>query len=141
VIDVAAKAVVISPPRLWRDADGNVLYDCGEGVHRIDVKAGKAEVYEWHQLGHGFEVAVVADTPDGHTFRHEGKEIGVGVGDVTGAAVAPGVLAYIGWPPRNPKEGRGRRMEDEETRVWTAAGKKWLTPKVSTDTLVGWVRA
>lgn len=137
-IEAPAKREVMSAPRLWRDAEGNVLYECGEGIHRIDVKAGKAVAYEWHQLGHEFDVSVAHDGTDGHTFRHDGKEIGKGFGDVEAAVAAPDRLAYIGWPPKDPTKFRQRSLEDEETRVWSAG--KWLTPPMKTDTLIGWVR-
>ena len=140
VIDAAAKKEVISLPRLWRDAEGNILYDCDAGVSRIDLKAGKAKEYDWHQLGHGFEASVAADPTDGHTFRHNGKEIGKGFGDVLGAAAAPGLLAYVGWPQRDSKKAHVRSLDDDETRVWCASAGKWLTPPLKAESLVGWVK-
>lgn len=126
------------PPRLERDAVGNILYDAGEGIHVIDVKAGTAEPYEWRQLGHEFEVSVQEDEKEGVTFRHKGKAIGHGFGVSKWERVCPGYLAYeeVGTNGRRYPYRHG----DVQVRVWSAATGEWTTPITQADNLVGWVR-
>lgn len=138
VVSFAADREISSPPELWRDALGDVVYECGKGAFRIDVKAGKAEVCDWYRHPHGFDASHAADPDKGYTFRHNGAEIGIGFGAVWRPETADGHLAYVGWP--KPKSGGHYGGSDEEVRVWSAVTGKWTALRMWPESLVGWVK-
>lgn len=125
-IEAPAK-VGLSVPTFTRDRVGNVLYDGGAGLYRIDLKAGTAEKYEWHQLGHTFEVAV---TPaiDGFAVRHGDKGMGNVFGLPMDGVTAPGHFAFL----ESAREGYS-------VRVWTTTGG-WNDVAAKVAVLVGWVK-
>lgn len=138
VVSFAASAELISRPRLRRDALGDVVYECGEEAFKIDVKAGKAVGYGWHQHGHGFDFSHACDSNTGYTFRHNGAEIGSGFGAAYQLVTAEGHLGYVGWP--KPKSGGHYGGSDEEVRVWSAVTQKWTAHRMWPEALVGWVK-
>src|SRR5213078_1788639 len=66
----------VSPPRLFRDPSGQVVYTCGAGAYSIDVAGKKAAPYEWIARGHEFDFSHRCDPTYGHIVRHRGEEIG-----------------------------------------------------------------
>lgn len=138
VVSFATSAEILSPPRLWRDALGDVVYECGKEGFRIDVKAGKVAGYGWHQHGHGFDFSHDCDTNTGYTFRHKRAEIGSGFGAAYQLVTAEGHLAYVGWP--KPKSGGHYGGSDEEVRIWSAVTQKWTAIRMWPEALVGWVK-
>jgi hypothetical protein len=125
-IAVPAK-VGLSVPTFTRDTVGNVLYDGGSGLYRLDLKAGTAEKYEWRQMGHQFQVAVTPAV-DGFAVRHGDKGIGNVFGLPMDGVTAPWHFAFL----ESAREGY-------TVRVWTTTGG-WGDVPVKVAGLIGWVK-
>ncbi len=135
---VDATTEIVSPPRLRRDALGDVVYECGKDAFRIDLKAGKGEAYDWCRHPHGFDVSHAADPDKGYTIRHNGADVGSGFGAAYQTVTADGHLAYVGWP--KPEFGAHFAGSDEEVRLWSAVTGKWTALRMWPESLVGWVK-
>ncbi len=124
-ITFPATKEILSPPRLWRDANEDIVYECGPEAHRIDARAGTARRYDWRVLGHGFEMAMKADRARKHAIRHEGWAIGNLECQSWYVAVSEGHLAVL-------CEGG--------VWVWSARSRHWtLLDPEHPEAVIGWV--
>jgi hypothetical protein len=126
-INCQATTEIVSAPRLWRDANGDVVYECGRDAHRIDVCCGSARRYERRALGHGFEMAMATAEAGAnrHAVWHDGRAIGVAESRSWHVAVEEGHLALLG---------------DGEVWAWSARSRRWVGLKPGhPEAVVGWV--
>jgi hypothetical protein len=131
-----APAEVLSPPRLWRDQQGRVIYSCDEKYFLIDVPKGVASPLERHSLGHGFEASVAVDDEQRRSIYHDGKLIGQWVFNPFQADTAPGLLAFAYvQPDKNANLGY-----PDGVAVWNEHVGDWRTIKIPVNDLIGWSR-
>jgi hypothetical protein len=88
-----APAEVISPPTLWRDAQGKVIYSCGDEDFLIDVPNGVGSPLKSYSLGQGFDASVAVDKDERRSVSRDGKTIGQWAFNPREAVTAPGLLA------------------------------------------------
>jgi hypothetical protein len=129
-----APAEVTSPPRLWRDQRGQVIYSCENKYFLIDVSNGVASPLETHSLGHGFEASVTTDEQQRCFVYHDGKAIGQWVLNPFRAETAPGRLAFaFVRPDKNANLGY-----PDGVAVWDEHVGDWRTIKMWVSDLIGW---
>jgi hypothetical protein len=131
-----APAEILSPPRLWRDEQGRVIYSCGEKYFLIDVPKGVASPLTRFAMGNGFEASVAVDEVQRRSVYHDGKLIGQWVFNPFQAESAPGLLAfaYVG-PDKNANLGY-----PDGVAVWNNPVGDWRTIKIPVNDLIGWSR-
>jgi hypothetical protein len=129
-----APAGVLSPPRLWTDPRGRVIYSCGAKEFLLDLRAKNASPLEKYALGHGFEASVAVDKKGRYTVYHEGKVIGQWIFYPFWAQTAPGLIAFAYVQP-----GEFPNLSDPEgVAVWSARAGDWRTAHLRVGKLVGW---
>jgi hypothetical protein len=127
---------VISPPRLWRDPLGRVIYHCGFEDFLIDVSTRVASRLKRYSLGHGFEASVAADLEERRSVYHDGKIIGQWEFNPREAKTLPGLLAFRYFRP-NKKQGVDYPAG---VAVWSQHVGDWRTIKMWVEDLIGWSR-
>jgi hypothetical protein len=119
---------VIRPPRLYRDRDEQIVYNCGRQSWLIDVEGRQARPYEWVPLGYGFRSEWDDHRPDSQqAIFHHDREIGRLRGIGWDTASAEGCLAVL----------RHSGSEHERLNVW--CGGDWHVIRGWFDSLVGWL--
>jgi hypothetical protein len=121
-VTLPATKEIVSPPRLSRDANGDVIYECGSESFWVDPDARQWRRQPWRVHGHGFE------TSPGRSdcvVRYEGESIGRQECNCYVVAVTEGHFASLG-------EGG--------VWVWAASRGQWTFLKGRYDRVVGWVR-
>jgi kynurenine 3-monooxygenase len=96
----------ISPPNLWRDQSGQIVYYCGS-QWLIDVDHRTARPYKWIPLGHGFRVGCRTHKrrgllDDKHFVQYRGRQIGLFDCIPSRSATTDGYLALDVNPTGNP---------------------------------------
>ena len=132
-----APAEVLSPPELWRDAEGRVIYACEGEYFLIDVPNGAVSPLKRLSLGHGFEASVAADEEQRRSVYYDGKAIGQWFfRPLEEATTAPGLLAIGYFPPgKNTLPGSAHGVA-----VWSKHVGDWRTIEMSINDLIGWSR-
>jgi RNA polymerase sigma factor (sigma-70 family) len=131
-----AQAWVTTPPRLFRDEKGAVIYHCGREAYRINI-AGKT--YEWtdrRPLGHGFEFMQTTPWVMTQVLTREGKVLDRVTNGTAQLSHLTPTGHYFGMVARE-KDKVGK--ETNRVRVWSAATGKWVTLDIPANSLVGWV--
>jgi hypothetical protein len=131
-----APAEVLSPPHLWRDPQGKVIYSCGSEDFLIDVPHRVASPLKRYSLGHGFEASVAVDEECRRSVVYDGKAIGQWTFSPHEALTAPGLLAF---PYVRPSENANLGYPDG-IAVWNARAGDWQTIKMWVNDLIGWSR-
>jgi hypothetical protein len=131
-----APAEIFTPPSLWRDEQGRVIYSCGDEYFLIDVPKGVASPLESYWLGHGFAVSVTVDKERRRSVFYEGKAIGQCVCNSFGAVTAPGLIAFAYVRPgENANLGY-----PEGIAAWSTRARDWQTIKMWVSDMIGWAR-
>jgi hypothetical protein len=129
VVEVPAKTEVIGAPHLSRDADGRIVYECGQEGFLIDVEAKTWERREWGALGHGFDASSEPDWRGRYVIRHRGEEVG----------------RLRGWPHNGGHTAATNgyvAIIDERLngiQVWSSATGRW-TALDTRGAVVGWIK-
>ncbi len=131
-----APAEILSPPHLWRDQQGRVIYSCGEKYFLIDVPKGDASPLKRHSMGHGFEASVAVDAQRRRSVYHDGELIGQWVFNPLQAETAPGLLAFAYV---HPDENANLGYPDG-VAVWNKHVGDWRTIRIWVNDLIGWSR-
>jgi len=124
---------LVGPPHFERDGANRIIYVCGSVAFAVDVEKKTAAKYEWHDLGHGFEVSWQPQGKLSYKFRHNGKEIGSLDCWPHTARTAPGLLAL---EAQSDKKG----LQADSVAVWCAEAGKWQNLKLWPNSVVGWVK-
>ena len=128
---------VISPPCLWFDGEGHVIYSCGaipgpnipaENLHLIDVAAKTSSPLTEYALGHGFRVSIARDGEIA-AVTHGKRSIGPRTFNRHSAAAAPGVLGVV--------DSDGLRSRSE-VAIWSDRSRKWRSIPMTINEIVGW---
>jgi hypothetical protein len=122
-----AQVGVLSPPSLYRDPMGRIIYRWNQTAYELDVKEKKARLVTMYSLGHKFEMAAKLDKGV-RSIVHDGKEIGkwnIGL-----PRTAPGLIAFsFAEPGGNLGQPRG-------VAVWHDG--RWQTVEFWVNELIGW---
>lgn len=124
---------LVGPPSFFRDGSNRIVYACGSVAFAVDVEKKTAVKYEWHDLGHGFEVSWQPQDKSSYKLRHNGKEIGSLICWPHTAKTAPGLLAL---EAQSAKKG----LQVDCVAVWSVEVGKWQTLKLWPNSVVGWVK-
>lgn len=125
---------VLTPPRLWLDNKGNVIYSCGGEYFSIDVRNKADSPLKRFAIGHGFEASVDVDKKQRRVVYHDGNEIGQWVFSPFQAQTAPGLIAFAFVEPgENANLGQA-----EGVAVWDARFRDWRGSKMWVNDLIGW---
>jgi hypothetical protein len=123
---------VLSPTRLWYDADRRLVYSCGDEEYLIDAAAKTWRKLEWYSLGHGFEASVAEDEGGVHQVRHNGATIGRWAMNPYQAKTSAGRVAFAYLRP-------GRNLgEPDGVALWDRDSGHWRTVSFWPNSLVGW---
>jgi hypothetical protein len=131
-----APAEVLSPPHLWQDKQGKIIYSCGSEDFLIDVPNRVASPLKSYSLGHGFEASVAVDKECRRSVFYDGKAISQWVFSPHEAVTAPGLLAF---PYVQPSEHANLGYPDG-IAVWNPRAGDWQTIKMWVNDLIGWSR-
>jgi hypothetical protein len=131
-----APAEVLSPPYLWRDTQGKIIYTCGGEDFLIDVPNRVASPLKSYSLGHDFEASVAVDKYSRRSVFYKGKAIGQWVFNDREAVTAPGLIAFTYV---RPSEGANLGYPDG-IAVWNTRVGDWQTIKMWVNDLIGWSR-
>lgn len=129
-----ATTEIVSPPSLWRDPLGRVIYSCGDRYFVIDVPGRAASRLENFALGHGFEVSVAEDEESRRAVKYQSRVIGQWVCNAIEARVAPGRIAF---PYVRPSRDANLGYPDG-VAVWVEDVGDWRTVAMWVEDLVDW---
>ncbi len=129
-----APAGVLTPPRLWQDVKGRIIYSCGNKRYLIDVPNRPASPLKRYSLGHGFEASVAIDKEQRRPVYYESKAIGQWVFSPGESETAPGLIAF---PYVRPAE-HANLGYPAGVAVWNKRIGDWQMLKMSVNDLIGW---
>lgn len=130
VCEIAAAPATNDSPRLSRDPNGRIVYQCGRNEYLIDVQKKSAAPLEEYVLGHGFETPVETGQRGFRTTYYKGAAIGAGVFVPADVRTAPELIAM--W---NLGDGGSRRYVGV---LWTKLGFSWRALDMDYCKLIGW---
>lgn len=135
VIEVeGAPKEVLSPPGVWWDVNGRVIYSCGGKHFSIDVANKAASPLKRFAMGHGFEASASVDKNQRHVVYYGGNEIGQWVFNPFEARTAPGLIAFAYVEPRK----YANLGYPEGVAVWDARIRGWHVSKMWVNDIIGW---
>jgi hypothetical protein len=123
-----AQKGVLSPPSLYRDASGRIIYRCNAMSFAIDFKEKKSSPVAAHLLGNDFAMASKLDDDGVRSIVHAGKEIGLW--NAGAPRTAPGLIAF---PYADPGGNLG---EPRGIAIWHEG--RWQTVDFWVNDLIGW---
>jgi hypothetical protein len=133
-----APAEVRSPPRLWRDRGGQIIYSCARMEYLVDVQHRTASPLKNYSLAHGFEASVALNEQKLLPVYYDGKTIGQWLFDPQSqAATAPGRIAvfYLKVNTRLKAD-----EPDYVVAIWDARVGDWRTIEMRVNSVIGWGR-
>jgi hypothetical protein len=128
-IKVPASKEVVHSPRLWRDGNGDIVYECGRELFRVDVEKESWQRYHWEALGHGFEKS--PDICSERVIRYQGETIRRRDISTWNASVTAGYIAVKSMPNGKLADG---------VWVWCDSTRHWTHLPMRADSIVGWVK-
>lgn len=119
-------------PQLYRNAEGQIVYEHGNEAYVLDVENKKYTPYEWASLGNGFERERGFDKTYGHIFRFQGGEIGR-----WWACCAKSTNGFVAMEYGDVGSNLGY---PKGVKVWNSTNKKWVTIDARwLSTIIGWI--